>query len=1367
LATIDFNQIRSTPKSKNDSFESLSIQLFKTYCKPPPNSTFFSLRGDGGDGGIEAYYKTPTGDILGVQAKFFFKLGSSEFGQIKKSLITALKNHPTLSEYWIYIPFDLTGRVAEGTRGRSEVEKFEQWCDEIKSQQPDLHIELVTAEISRQQILAIDNSGGFVAYWFNENILTNQKIQSCIDHAAAFAGPRYCSDLDIITEAHDALDSFGEIYDFNKWLVDIWRPLKHSFRTKAKYSEDVFSQISGNEREQAIQLLEELLDKNSSKYNILDEAVLCSTLNTIKSIKPYCEKAIKQQEKHFIATHGEHSDTPSFRQFQAEYMCVFPAAHLDASRELFASILDIEKTLNSPLIQSYHSHSFLLTGPAGAGKTHSIVSFAKRRLTKGAYTLVLFGEDFDNAEPWDVIRNKLGFGSEVGRDKLLSCLQASAQANNHSFVIAIDALNEGTKARKWKNRLPEIIQQLKEYQHIRIVVSTRDIYTDLVVDERFPGYAYNHIGFTRNFHEVLSSFSQRYGIESEITPIFTDELRNPLLLHLIFKVHKTEESASLDVSTSGFSNIFSKYLKQVDDILRERLDYVSPKNIVRAVMIRLSDVVAHSETQIINWETAVNAIKQILGSELSPERFIHELTKEQLLILSATNDEDFLIRFGYQRFGDILRANSIIQSYQETEENNISVLAGKLALLSDIECGVLEALASILPEEIGIEITDNSLGLNRDLAHKLFVKSIGWRSTQSITSDIEKHIYGALKTGGLWQAVFESLLKVSVVPNHYLNVDGWFKNFQCRQDTPSRDTYLSIALSESYDNKGAIWFLIEALEKIETTKWPEESYRLASSTLLWSSSATDRRVRDQATRCLSLLFKRYPAICQHAVNTFIGCDDDYILESLILAMYTACLLSPESAEQFVQPLNTFIQYNSRSNNILIREHSQLLKQELAKRGIEGNRISNQFLSPSLPAIWPVLSNVQTLLTLEDLPSNMRLWGDQLGPDFWRYIVHPRLSAFDLESKGITHENIACWIMSEAESIGYPGHNNGALKHDLATLYKYGRGRAKPGYAETIGKKCYWVAFHRLIGVLAGNVPMVESRWEPQLASDRLWSIELRKVDVSDIRNLSHSSKYPLSNLLKKDIELPKSEIYSWLKTDDYYLSNKVLILKDENDTEWVNLHFYSEFHIKKDEDDVSYESETLIGIAIYNGYFVDASNTNTFELQNYSNNHCYRIYLAEYPRSPAFKQCIAEQNTTIADENRIFSTIELLRGREWEYDYSSNDEQNSVHMPCPDLVEQMRLYWDQDSGWFDQNQDLVVFSHTMDRNSSLYIRKDILNSYLTKSGKSLVFSRYGRKQFSQGFSNNTKLMEVTGRYIYKPCGDRVELINEDTELLGF
>lgn len=104
MPTIDFTNIRSAPKSKNDSFEALSVQLFRFSCDAPEGLSFYSLRGDGGDGGVEAYFRAPNGNVLGVQAKYFFQLGAKELGQITKSVTAARLNHPTLSEYWIYIP---------------------------------------------------------------------------------------------------------------------------------------------------------------------------------------------------------------------------------------------------------------------------------------------------------------------------------------------------------------------------------------------------------------------------------------------------------------------------------------------------------------------------------------------------------------------------------------------------------------------------------------------------------------------------------------------------------------------------------------------------------------------------------------------------------------------------------------------------------------------------------------------------------------------------------------------------------------------------------------------------------------------------------------------------------------------------------------------------------------------------------------------------------------------------------------------------------------------------------------------------------------------------------------------------------------
>lgn len=51
---IDFGLIRSTSKSRNDNFEAFAVQFFRKICRASADSTFISLRGDGG---VVAYFR--------------------------------------------------------------------------------------------------------------------------------------------------------------------------------------------------------------------------------------------------------------------------------------------------------------------------------------------------------------------------------------------------------------------------------------------------------------------------------------------------------------------------------------------------------------------------------------------------------------------------------------------------------------------------------------------------------------------------------------------------------------------------------------------------------------------------------------------------------------------------------------------------------------------------------------------------------------------------------------------------------------------------------------------------------------------------------------------------------------------------------------------------------------------------------------------------------------------------------------------------------------------------------------------------------------------------------------------------------------
>jgi len=562
--------------------------------------------------------------------------------------------------------------------------------------------------------------------------------------------------LDVVTSAHIGLDFFGGIGDFHAWRDETLLPVLAELRSLTGWGDKALYIVGESDATAAREMIKQVIAACGRMTDISSVASAHADVSQILiKLQPLLSKVRDAQEQAFNDQHGAEHDTPGFRQFHAEYMCAFPAEEMDAARKWVEQIQVLQTVLSSPTMGAATTHSLLLIGPAGIGKTHAIVSAALRRLDKEGYSLVVFGDDFGREEPWEVIRTKLGFGADIARTTLFECLQASAEHTTLPFVIYIDALNESPREARWKNKLPELLAQCKPYSGIKICVSTRDTYRNLVVDTRFPGYAFEHTGFDGHEFEAIQAFATYYGLDAEITPLFSPELGNPLFLHLACKTLKDEGRASLDVSLPGFVSLLEKHLVHCDAAVRERLAYSNPKNIVRAAMLRLSEILINNTPQDRTWDACATELRGLVGTEISAEKLLEELEHEGLVILSASEGDTWLVRLGYQRYGDILRAISVVEGLTGSKGLNIPALAAKLAMLTPDDDGLLEALAVVLPEKTGIEITEGGLEIDSAVAHRLFIRTLVWRSRDSITYDIDEHVYRALYTPNLWSDVYQ------------------------------------------------------------------------------------------------------------------------------------------------------------------------------------------------------------------------------------------------------------------------------------------------------------------------------------------------------------------------------------------------------------------------------------------------------------------------------------------------------------------------------------------------------------------------------------------------------------------------------------
>ena len=135
---MDWSQFNTHGESSNRAFEVMCNILFKCWCKKKyaDNISHFAfVNGSGGDGGVEAYGLLKSGDVIGVQSKWFpQKMEIPQFTQIEKSIYSAIKVRPNLKKYIVCVPRDLTskkivqnGQIAKNT----EEEKWINLCEKI------------------------------------------------------------------------------------------------------------------------------------------------------------------------------------------------------------------------------------------------------------------------------------------------------------------------------------------------------------------------------------------------------------------------------------------------------------------------------------------------------------------------------------------------------------------------------------------------------------------------------------------------------------------------------------------------------------------------------------------------------------------------------------------------------------------------------------------------------------------------------------------------------------------------------------------------------------------------------------------------------------------------------------------------------------------------------------------------------------------------------------------------------------------------------------------------------------------------------------------------------------------------------------
>lgn len=678
-----------------------------------------------------------------------------------------------------------------------------------------------------------------------------------------------------------------------------------------------------------------------SKIHLLSEKIIDIYYDLINTIKEHPSEYIKTRE------HDSRSITDItnyvIHNFH-EYVKAIRRIH-DLSQNIEAQIF------NRPFI--------LLTGDAGIGKTHLLCDLAGRLINENedkiTPCIICFGEQFSSTEDfWDTLFKILEI--KTTKNIFLSELNTLAEQNNQRALIIIDALNENVLSSPdyWKINLLQVLEDVKQYLNIALIVSIRSGFEKIVLDDELMSSfsIVQHNGFASHEWEALTNFFLKKNLPLPEVPLLSHEFSNPLFLKLFCKAFenpsKKNKKDKIFRGQIGATHIFENYVDTVAKILETRFNISHEKNenIWDTIIENIAQEMSLTYSDRIPLCKLINIVKSNHPS-IDSAKLIESLEQSMLISKIPHYDRDesslrFEIRFPFQKFSDFLISRYIFKKLRSQIKNGITFEVAKeyfcnadgifdAILTKNYNLGLIEALSIALPEQTKgeielIELFDVYDQHNdfRGYFLKAFIGSIIWRSTNGFSSgsDLSK-IKDIIKKSiiindYLHTEFIDALIAISSVSDHPFNAECLY-SYLNQYSMAERDAWWSTFLHYTYnENKSVDRLLKWAMSNSAKSLINDSTLLLTGITLAWFLTTSNRFVRDKATKCLVNIFTNRLVVLKKLLVKFENINDVYLLERIYAATYGCIMLSSNNicrVDEVQTLIDYIIEYFYEKNNL--------------------------------------------------------------------------------------------------------------------------------------------------------------------------------------------------------------------------------------------------------------------------------------------------------------------------------------------------------------------------------------------------------------------------------------------------------------------
>lgn len=1041
----------------------------------------------------------------------------------------------------------------------------------------------------------------------------------------------------------------------------------------------------------------------------------------------------------------------------------------------------------------------LIYGEGGCGKSHLLADAIRSRNADNYKSVLFLGQHFKGQTNPMLAMMQLIDSKDTFED-FLDNLNKIGEREKSRVIIFIDALNEGDGKAIWNDHLSGMLEKIKRFSWISLVMTIRSEYIrHLFKENRELNQEFlrvHHIGFRHIRFEAIKKYFTFYKIKYMEIPFENPEFENPLFLRLFCEAYQGE---NVNLTGIGLKDVYERYLEKINERISDKCEvnyrYKIVQKVIRNIVIYKFE--KNAGNNVISIDEVMDIVLELQEKYGCKKDLLEQLLSEGILTQNILGSGDEYIYITYERMEDYIYVERLCEELKKMPADSFSRQYKTLIQNQ----GILNCLAIGAVQAVGKEIFEIFDGANLNVK-EAFVESLKWRKDKVINKNVKDYINNCILGDGYVNIKFiDTLILVGTRKDFVFNADK-LANFAYRMAMPDRDAYLIPIFNQILqDDECSINRLLDwGIEIKENEEILDETIRLASVTLSVFLISSNRMLRDKATKTMINILKGHIDIVIYLLNRFTKIDDPYVVERLYAVAF-GCIVSEEDNTK-IQALAKVVYQNIFATevvypNILVRDYAlniiEYTVYQLGKVDFDIKKCEPPY-NTSMPEIptdeevsgykydynapnfkdyyWAQNSIINSMHV--EYSRNGRSGGYG---DFGRYIFQSYFSHW----KGLNYNDLENIAVKKIFDMGYDVEKHGRFDRRI------GGGRTSSNKIERIGKKYQWIALYELAAQVSDNFKMKmedsEYTGKPEAYCRGTYEPNIRNLDPTISLMPAGTEKMIHEKLYK----IPSMNHEKWLENFDDLPQIEKMVCQTLNTRKFLLLNGWYSWNEKKRIGDEKYQNplkEMWVQINSYivkkdllNDYIIKLKDADFMGRYLSEPNENYSLYNKEYYWSSGYQffqtPYYGGEELTSLDKygekytelpNVLVPTVKYLTEREGDLLYK--DSHSMWYKPCLELFEGLEMqYGKENSVLYGKNAEILCFDsiELLKEDIGFFISQEEFLDFLERKGYGIFWTVLAEKRIITEFISGKKeypMPHISGMFYLNDKGELIGKMHE-------